>query len=100
MKRARPVETDSPPPPLELRLADGTPGEAFERLAKAIDARQVTISEAKALADIIDRRLTVLDAERFRARLELAEATAREATRRAALPARSATVDLGTEPRT
>lgn len=104
MKRLRPVETNPVPPPapaLELRLADGTPAEAFERLARAVDDRRVTISEARQLADILERRLHVLDAERFRARLELAEAAAREAQRRAvqgSLPASRATMDVSQAP--
>jgi hypothetical protein len=75
------------PQALELRLAEGTPGEAFERLARAIDERRVTISEARQLADILERRLHVLDAEKFRQRLEAAEARAVAGTRQNALPA-------------
>ena len=84
---------------LDLRLADGTPGEAFERLAAAIDAGHVTVSEGKALADILERRLRILDAEKFRQRLETAEARALEMVRRGpALPAPAsrATVDVDT----
>jgi hypothetical protein len=99
MKRARSTGADpTPPAALDLRLADGTPGEAFERLARAVDERRVTIGEARQLADILERRLHVLDAERFAKRLELAEATAREAQRRALLPARRATVEVEASP--
>jgi hypothetical protein len=100
MKR-NPQSEPLPPVALELRLADGTPGEAFGRLAAAIDSGKVTIAEAKALADILERRLRILDAEEFRRRLEMAEARALEAARRGATlpaPAARATVDV-TEPR-
>jgi hypothetical protein len=79
---------------LELRLADGTPAEAFERLARAIDERRITIGEAKQVADILERRLHVLDAEKFRQRLEAAEARAVAVIReKAALPASQTTVE-------
>jgi hypothetical protein len=84
---------------LDLRLAQGTPGEAFERLAAAIDAGQVTVAEGKALADILERRLRILDAEKFRQRLEAAEARALEMVRRGPAlraPAARAMVDVDT----
>jgi hypothetical protein len=100
MKKRREASNEPPSAVYELRLADGTPGEAFARLAQAIDAGKVTIGEAKLIADILERRLRVLDAEKFRQRLELAEATAREAQRRAALPpARASVVDVTPEPK-
>ena len=79
---------------LNLRLAEGTPAEAFERLAKAIDRGELTIPHGKAVADILERRLRIVDAEKFRVRLELAEAAAREHQRR--LPASGQLVDLST----
>ena len=81
---------------LDLRLAHGTPGEAFERLAAAIDAGQVTIQQGKAVADILERRLHILDAEKFRMRLEAAESMALDAARRGAAlpPASKATVNV------
>lgn len=80
---------ESPPSDdLALRLADGTPGEAFARLASAIDAGRLTVHQGKAVADILERRLRILDAEVYRARLEAAESLALEMVRRsAALPA-------------
>lgn len=81
----------SAPGVLDLRLAEGTPAEAFERLAKAIDRGDLTIPHGKAVADILERRLRIIDAEKFRVRLELAEAAAREHQRR--LPASAAVVD-------
>ncbi len=87
MARKRASDVQSTPVVRSLRLAEGTPAEAFERLAKAIDAGEVTIGDAKHLADILERRLKIMDAEAFRKRLELAEARALEAQKqRAALP--------------
>ena len=85
---------------LDLRLAEGTPGEAFERVARAIDSGQLTIPQGKAAAEILERRLRILDAEKFRQRLELAEARALEATRRAGAhptPASRALVEVNPE---
>ena len=74
-------EVEPTPVVRSLRLADGSPAEAFGRLAAAIDSGEVTIQEGKAIADILERRLRILDAEEFRKRLELAEARSREAAR-------------------
>ena len=80
---------------LDLRLADGTPEEAFERLARAVDERRVTIHQAREVADILDRRLRIIEAGRYLRRLESVEALALEAVRRNALlvPASKAVVD-------
>jgi hypothetical protein len=101
MKRGKQTETTERIA-LELRLADGTPAEAFGRLAAAIDDGRVTIAEGKLLADILERRLRILDAEEFRRRLEMAEARALESARRSpALPAPAAraTVEVPPEAR-
>lgn len=85
---------------LDLRLADGTPADAFRRLAKAIDERRVSIHQAREVADILERRLRILDAEEFRRRLEAAEARALEIARRSSpsLPASKTVVDMSTSP--
>ncbi len=84
---------------LTLRLADGTPAEAYERLARALDAGEVSPHAFDLLTRALERRLHILDAERFRQRLEAAEARASEAARlaRPALASQS-TVEVGRRP--
>ena len=82
---------ESAPGAYDLRLGEGTPAEAFLRLSQAIDRGELSIMHGKACADILERRLKIVDAERFRQRLELAEANAREGLRR--LPASGQVVD-------
>ncbi len=87
---------------LDLRLAAGTPAEAFERVAQALDAGDITIAEARQLSDVLERRLHVVDAERWRAQLLAIQARADEAARLAgarALPAARETVEVEPERR-
>jgi len=96
---AKRQQAEAEPVVLDLRLAEGTPGEAFAGMAKATDDGRLSIQQAKAVADILERRLHILDAEKFRQRLEAAEAMAQEMVRRSAAlpaPAAQATVDADT----
>ncbi len=86
---------------LRLRLADGSPAEAFERLAAALDCGDITVGEARQLADVLERRLRVVDSERIAAQLQAIRARADEAVRLAAgsrsppvLPAARRTVEV------
>jgi hypothetical protein len=94
MKRARTAEP-APAVPLGIDLATAaTAGEAYERVCRAFDEGKLTPAQARIAVELLKVRSTVVAAEEFRKRLELAEATAREAQRRAVLPARRATVEV------
>lgn len=82
--------------PLDLRLAEGTPAEAYERLSKALDDGLVSPQAFDALTRSLERRLRILDAEKYRQRLEEVEAAARLAASRTAMlgPAGKMTLDV------
>jgi hypothetical protein len=81
--------------PLGLDLASAaTAGEAYARVCAAFDAGRLSPAQARIAVDLLKVRSTVVAAEEFRKRIELAEAAAREAQRRALIPARQVTVDL------
>jgi hypothetical protein len=74
-----------------------TAGEAYDRVCRAFDEGRLTPAQARVAVELVKVRSTVVAAEEFRKRLELTEATAREAQRRAltaSLPARRATLDM------
>jgi len=82
--------------PLDLDLAGAkTAGELYDRIAQAMDQGKVAVS-ARDLIELLKARSVVVAAEEFRKRLELTEAIARDAQRRALPPGR-ATVEVASE---
>ena len=94
MSRKRRTEPAAPLP-LGLDLANApSAGEAYSRVVKAFDEGRLSPAHARIAVEFLKLRSTVVAAEEFRKRLELAEAAAREAQRRASLPAARQTVDV------
>ncbi len=85
-KRQRAADAPPAAPPSPLGLAEATTaGEAYDKIARALDAADLSPGERIRLAiQLLRERAGVVSAEEFRRRLELTEATAREAQRRAA----------------
>ena len=65
---------------LGIGLAEAkTAGEAYDRVARAFDEGRLTPAQARVAVDLVKVRSTVVAAEEFRKRLELAEAMSRSA---------------------
>ncbi len=88
--------TNASPDSSRLDLASArTAGEAYDRIARALDNPALPPATRVRLAiDLLKARPNVVAEDEFRKRLELAEAAAREAQRRAVLPAHRAVVDV------
>ncbi|MGC3998080.1 MAG: hypothetical protein QM767_11555 [Anaeromyxobacter sp.] len=94
MPRTKREPAPSAPRPLGLDLAGAaSAGEAYERIARAFDEGRLSAADARIAVDLLKIRSTVVAAEEFRRRLELAEAAAREA-QRASLPARRQVIEV------
>ncbi len=98
-KDARRTEPEAPAA-LGVDLASAsTAGEAYDRVVRAWDEGKLTTAQARVAVEFLKVRSTVVAAEEFRKRMELLEASAREARRAAVLgPARAATVTMEPEP--
>lgn len=100
MKRAH--REPEAPAAIGIDLAGAsTAGEAYDRIVKAWDEGKLSTAQARVAVEFLKVRSTVVAAEEYRKRLELLEASAREARRASILgPARAAIVAMEPEPQT